>query len=153
MSQTKSQIARANGAKSHGPVTAEGKAISSRNSLRHGLTSTAVVLPGESPEEFQSLLDGYIDQFQPATAVDTNLTNMPPDQHLGWVCSNAPASPFRSASIRVHPRLKNETNPIPPQPQIRKNLHPLNLARRRADPPGPQPAPRPALAGSRAYPA
>src|SRR5258707_1183927 len=66
-SQLQSDTARANGAKSNGPATPEGRAISSRNSLRHGLTAKAVVLPGESQEEFQALLDAYIDQFQPAT--------------------------------------------------------------------------------------
>ena len=120
--QHKSDTARANGAKSNGPVTAQGRAISSRNSLRHGLTAKAVVLEGESREEFQSLFDAYIDQFQPATGVeadlvqtlavtrwrlnritgietnifgneialhaahiDSQLTNMQPDDHLAWV--------------------------------------------------------------------
>ena len=72
-SQLQSDTARANGAKSHGPATPEGRAISSRNSLRHGLTAKAVVLPGESQEEFQALLDAYIDQFQPATGVESEL--------------------------------------------------------------------------------
>ena len=72
-SQLQSDTARANGAKSNGPVTPEGRAISSRNSLRHGLTAKAVVLPGESQEEFQALLDAYIDQFQPATGVESEL--------------------------------------------------------------------------------
>ena len=52
MSQLKSETARANGAKSRGPVTPEGRAASSRNSLRHGFTAESVVLPTESQEDF-----------------------------------------------------------------------------------------------------
>jgi len=69
----KSETARANGAKSHGPVTPEGRAASSRNSLRHGLTAKSVVLPTESSEDFQALLDSYIDQFRPQGGVETDL--------------------------------------------------------------------------------
>ena len=47
--------ARINGAKSNGPITAEGKAISSQNSLKHGLTSSHVVLPHESQEAYDKL--------------------------------------------------------------------------------------------------
>src|SRR5258708_1263308 len=72
-SQLQSETARTNGAKSNGPVTPEGRANSSRNSLRHGLTAKAVVLPGESQEEFQALLDAHVDQFQPATGVESAL--------------------------------------------------------------------------------
>ena len=72
-SKLKSDTARENGSKSNGPLTPEGKAITSRNSIRHGLTAKAVVLPGESQEEFQDLLDSYIEQFQPATAVEREL--------------------------------------------------------------------------------
>jgi hypothetical protein len=72
-SQLQSDTARTNGGKSHGPVTPEGRATSSRNSLRHGLTAKAVVLPGESEEDFQSLLDDHVDQFQPATGVEFSL--------------------------------------------------------------------------------
>ncbi len=69
----KSQTARAIGAKSRGPVTPEGRAASSRNSLRHGFTAESVVLPTESQEDFQSLLDSYTDQFHPQGGVEIDL--------------------------------------------------------------------------------
>jgi hypothetical protein len=69
----RSETARANGAKSHGPVTPEGRAASSRNSLRHGFTAKSVVLPRESSEDFQELLDSYIDQFRPHGGVEMDL--------------------------------------------------------------------------------
>ena len=58
---------RANGALSHGPVTPQGKAASSRNSLRHGLRAESLVLGNESPEILDSLLEEYTQEFQPET--------------------------------------------------------------------------------------
>jgi hypothetical protein len=72
-SSKKSQTSRANGAKSRGPVTPEGRAKSAHNSIRHGLRAKSVVLPTESKEEFQSLLDSYNDQFDPQTGVEMEL--------------------------------------------------------------------------------
>src|SRR5579864_9316035 len=72
-SQLKSDTARANGAKSHGPVTPEGRAVSSRNSLRHGFTAGSVVLPTESQEDFLALLDSYTDHFNPQGGVEMDL--------------------------------------------------------------------------------
>jgi hypothetical protein len=72
-SKLKSDTARTNGAKSHGPVTPEGRAKSSANSVRHGLTAKSVVLPHESTEDFQLLLDGYVAQFRPQTEVEIEL--------------------------------------------------------------------------------
>ena len=61
------EAARANGAKSRGPVTAEGKARSSKNSTTHGLTAATVVLPGESESRFLSLVDSMMHAYTPAT--------------------------------------------------------------------------------------
>ena len=69
----KSETARINGAKSHGPKTAEGKAKSSQNALRHGLTANSPTLPTESEDDFQTLLDAYLDRYHPADAIETEL--------------------------------------------------------------------------------
>ena len=69
----KSDTARTNGAKSHGPATPEGRAKSSQNRTSHGLTAKSIVLPGESNEEYQLLFAGYIEQFAPQGVVETEL--------------------------------------------------------------------------------
>jgi hypothetical protein len=74
-SELQSQTARINGAKSNGPITPEGKARSSANSRRHGLTAS-VLLEGESDEHFQLLLADFMDQFQPQTGVETDLVEV-----------------------------------------------------------------------------
>jgi hypothetical protein len=56
---------RANGALSRGPVTPAGKRRSSMNAVTHGLSAQSVLLPGESDERFQRLLDGFASDFQP----------------------------------------------------------------------------------------
>jgi hypothetical protein len=56
-SEAQRLASRLNGARSRGPVTAEGKARAARNALRHGLCSADTVLvPGEDPNEFAELL-------------------------------------------------------------------------------------------------
>src|SRR5258708_1610842 len=42
--ELKSETARANGAKSHGPITTEGKEKSSKNALKHGMTSRNIYI-------------------------------------------------------------------------------------------------------------
>ena len=50
---SQSASSRLNGARSIGPVTADGKARSARNAVRHGLSGrTFFLLPDEDPEEF-----------------------------------------------------------------------------------------------------
>lgn len=72
---------RANGAKSRGPVTPEGKLRSSRSGspgLRGGveaMIARAVVLDGESRERFHALLTSLRDELQPGTAIEHLLTH------------------------------------------------------------------------------
>ena len=40
---------RENAQHSSGPKTQEGKQASSRNSVRHGLTGTQIIMPGKTP--------------------------------------------------------------------------------------------------------
>lgn len=64
---------RANAQLSTGPVTAEGRAQSSKNALKHGLTSKTVVLPYEDSTRYQQNLDSYMAAWQPATDEELQL--------------------------------------------------------------------------------
>jgi len=75
-STLKSETARANGAKSRGPVTPEGRARSAANSLRHGFASSSVLIAGESDQDFQLLHAEFRDQFQPRSGVEANLVEV-----------------------------------------------------------------------------
>src|SRR5947209_9769583 len=54
MSAAQTAANRHNAKHSTGPRTEEGKRRSAANSTKHGLTSSAVVLPNESQEEYES---------------------------------------------------------------------------------------------------
>jgi len=58
--------ARANGAKSHGPITEEGRKKSSMNAIKHGLNARTPVLFNETDDEHAALLDSYVQDLQPA---------------------------------------------------------------------------------------
>jgi hypothetical protein len=70
--RTESQIqaSRANGARSRGPVTAEGKYNSSRNATRHGLLAGAIVMKGELEERFREVLADLDQELRPETPIE-----------------------------------------------------------------------------------
>ena len=70
---TKAQAARINGALSNGPVTEAGKAIAAQNSLKHGLTSSRIVLPGESQDEYDRLEASFVRRFRPVDELEKEL--------------------------------------------------------------------------------
>ena len=54
-----------------GPKTPQGKAASSRNAIKHGLTSDAPVIPGESLAEWQRFLAGIVASYEPVGRLET----------------------------------------------------------------------------------
>lgn len=71
--QAQQQASRANGAKSTGPATPEGKARSSQNGTRHGLFSTTILLRKESRQAWEQLSADLVARFNPADNVELNL--------------------------------------------------------------------------------
>ena len=66
-SEAQRDASRINGSKSKGPKTIDGKNTSKMNRLTHGLRSDQAVLPGESAAEFQAELEGFRDDWRPAS--------------------------------------------------------------------------------------
>jgi hypothetical protein len=66
---------RANARLSTGPKTEAGKLASSRNSLKHGLTSKQVVVPGEDPAAYDELRRELHDDFNPASTAEATLVD------------------------------------------------------------------------------
>jgi hypothetical protein len=73
-SELKSATSRANGAKSQGPKTPEGKEKSSANSLNHGFTAKkTVLLDCENEDQFKEMLADYAEAYQPGCTVEEDL--------------------------------------------------------------------------------
>ena len=111
ISEARKAAARANGAKSRGPVTAEGKARSSRNNLRHGFTMKAMVLPSEAPDAALAILKDYTAKFAPIDPVEDEMVEMlahyqwqmlrAQNMHYGYLSIAAPgATPASRAAHR-----------------------------------------------------
>lgn len=56
-----------------GPRTLQGKERSKHNALKHGIFSNVVLLKDESKAEFDSLLDGLWEDFEPGGMMEKRL--------------------------------------------------------------------------------
>ena len=74
ISEKQLQANRQNAQKSTGPKTAEGKAIASRNSIRHGLLSKEMVIKGEDAGEFEDLRDRLMTHYAPSGELEILIT-------------------------------------------------------------------------------
>jgi hypothetical protein len=75
ISDAKLEANRRNAAKSTGPKTPEGKAVSKMNALRHGLLSDTVLLPDEDEDRFEAFREGMLQQLQPAGELEQLLAD------------------------------------------------------------------------------
>ncbi|MCE3249841.1 MAG: hypothetical protein K0R41_3666, partial [Geminicoccaceae bacterium] len=74
VSSARAAASRKNGARSRGPKTADGKARSAQNALKHGLRAQKhVVLPDEDGGEFRALEAALIEELSPVGALQAVL--------------------------------------------------------------------------------
>ena len=66
---------RANARLSTGPRTKNGKKRSRANAMTHGLTAKQIIVPGETPEQFESLREGLIADFALVTTLEFELAD------------------------------------------------------------------------------
>jgi hypothetical protein len=72
-SDRKKKSSRANGAKSHGPTTPDGKKRSSQNAVQHGLLAQCLLLTGEEAANFEILMQNHERRFQPADGIELGI--------------------------------------------------------------------------------
>ena len=76
MASQASQLANAANAQlSTGPRTAAGKAQSSQNARKHGLTAAEILIPFEDREEFEALRSDYQTEIDPRGALQQTMLN------------------------------------------------------------------------------
>ncbi|MBV9760460.1 MAG: hypothetical protein JO340_07850 [Acidobacteriaceae bacterium] len=78
---------RANARLSTGPVSEAGKAAVSQNNFRHGLRGAFKVLPTESQNDYNALLENFIAEHKPANPVEAALVEKM-TQHF-WLSQRA----------------------------------------------------------------
>ena len=73
ISEAKLEASRTNGAKSQGPTSAVGRAKAAQNAIKHGLCGKFFVLQSESQDEYNALLQRFIDAEKPLDDVEYEL--------------------------------------------------------------------------------
>jgi hypothetical protein len=105
-SRRRAAINRANAQHSTGPRTPEGKARSSKNALCHGLSSRTALLPAEDPAAYQRHCRQFFDEYRPATATETHLTQELAD--TSWRMNRIPALEADALNRAAHPASEEE---------------------------------------------
>ena len=72
--ESQSEASRVNGANSQGPTTPEGKARSSQNAVKHGLTSrNPILVDYEDEVNFNNLREAYKAELRPVGYIENDL--------------------------------------------------------------------------------
>ena len=96
---------------STGPITTDGKATSSRNNLRHGFRSATVLLPGDDPAEYETLLAELTEHLDPADLTEERFTREMADAE--WRLRRV-RQQMESALSRHMAKLAEENSPMNP---------------------------------------
>src|ERR1700692_4499547 len=71
ISERQLEANRRHAAKSHGPITPEGRAAVRMNALRHGLTAAEIILPTtEDKLEFEQFQAAFVEECQPVGPIE-----------------------------------------------------------------------------------
>ena len=110
---------RENAQRSSGPKTHEGKQTASRNAIRHGLTGTQIVIPGEDASAYERLRQGLHESYRPADEAELILV----DQIAANAWRLMRAQRVETAFLAKLPKApKTPTQPSPkPSSKNRKN--------------------------------
>jgi hypothetical protein len=73
LTPAKAAANKRNAARSTGPKSPAGKAISRQNAFSHGLRAVSPVVPGEDPAEWEAFRDAVVSDLAPVGAVETLL--------------------------------------------------------------------------------
>ena len=73
ISEAHANAARANGAKSQGPITEEGKARSSHNATTHGLTAQTVMIEPDQMDEYLASIKEHFEFICPSGPIENTL--------------------------------------------------------------------------------
>jgi len=116
---TPAQIAanRANAQLSTGPATADGRAKSSLNAVKTGLTGRTVLLPGDDAAAYQAHVTSFFARYEPATDEERNLVQSLADTE--WRLLRIPA-----LEMGIYAVGRIELAELFPQedPEVRKQL-------------------------------
>ena len=128
VSQAKIRANRQNAQKSTGPRTAHGKALASKNSLKHGLSANRNVIAPESQADYELYTDQILRELNPLTPIESMLAdrviclswrlkravriqNQAIDALLQRNTSNPLAKIAQSLQPKLHDRSKNAQTP------------------------------------------
>ena len=107
-SQKQLESNRANSQRSTGPKTPRGKARSSLNALKHGLTAAQIVIGDEDPQEFEALRANFERDFQAETDFERELVER--IASYTWRLRRIPV--FEAAYMRFFERQAHDADPF-----------------------------------------
>jgi hypothetical protein len=103
---------RKNARSSTGPQTLEGKNRSARNATRHGIFSSAMLLPGEDPDQLKQLRDSAIRHFDPRDGIEMEIVEQ-------YVSASWRLRRVRAAEAKLYQHVRNDAQlPDAPADQV-----------------------------------